>query len=83
MGFSWETTFREMVKTSPSEDGGLVWLGGSFAPAVVTEYAGVSSSRRACALVPSSQLWYGVRLGIFPSNRSVSTSSVHLGRDIA
>lgn len=33
-------------------------LGGSFAPDVATEYLELSSSRRACALVPSSQLRY-------------------------
>lgn len=57
-----ETTFRAIAKTSFSEDGGLVLLGGSFAPGVVTEYRVLSSSRSAWALVPSSQLQYWMRL---------------------
>lgn len=56
IGLRLETTFREIAKTSLREDGGLVSLGGSFAPDVVTEYLGLSSSRSACALVPISQL---------------------------
>ena len=56
MGPRAEMTLRAIAKTSLREDGGLELLGGSFAPDVVTEYLGLSSSRSACALVPSSQL---------------------------
>ena len=81
MGFSSDMMFREMVKTSSSEEGGLVLLGGSFAPGVVTEYRGLSSSRSAWALAPSSQLWYGMKLGRFPSKMSANTSPAPLVRE--
>ena len=68
-GLSSETTFRAIAKTSFSEDGILESLGGSFAPGVMTEYRGVSSSRSVCALVPSSQLWHWMRLEIYLRQR--------------